>query len=88
MKDLDSEIRDILSENPPSCAEDSGLPEWSKAELDKVMPMITEKVKCVLAEYEKFLVEKDKTNLVMLSLRDGISFIPEFSKKFLSGDQK
>lgn len=40
MNSLREEMRDIISENPPSIAEDSGQPEYNLGETDKVIAKI------------------------------------------------
>lgn len=41
------EFHSILSEFPPSIAEDSGQPEWTQGEIDKVWDFITKKAKYI-----------------------------------------
>ena len=44
------EFRSILSEFPPSIAKDSGRPEWTQGEIDKVWDFITKKSKYILTQ--------------------------------------
>jgi hypothetical protein len=47
MKLTKEEFHNILCEFPPSIAEDSGLPEWTVGEIDKVWDFITTKKKFI-----------------------------------------
>ena len=54
------EFKNILCEFPPSIAEDSGRPEWTSGEMDKVWDFITGKKKCILWGQSKIEWAKSK----------------------------
>ena len=59
---MDKELREILMEHPPSIAEDSGQPEWTTGELDKVVKLIKSlilsKAPKEKGSFENYLCEK------------------------------
>jgi len=63
------EFRDTLCEFPPSIAEDSGQPEWTQGEIDKIWDFITKKNKYIFTE-EKKLEEMKEQNSKLKKERD------------------
>ena len=76
------EFRDILCEFPPSIAEDSGQPEWTQGELDKIWDFITKKNKYIFTE-EKKLEEMKEQNSKLLKENEELKQSLEDAQKQL-----